>query len=117
MNRHPKYTHLEVHQFKKGQSGNLQGRPKGYQTILKELGYTKPVIATMVAEIMFLNENEVWAIAKSETEPVIRKLIARAFYNAGHSGEYKDIEDFMTILFGRSVPFIPEPEKKQADNV
>ena len=53
MNRNPKTEHLQIYKYKKGQSGNMQGRPKSYVTILKELGYTKPVIATMVAEIMF----------------------------------------------------------------
>ncbi len=71
------------------------------------------MIATMVAEIMFMNENEVWAIAKSETEPIIRKVIARAFYYASDNGKYKDIESFMTILFGRPVPFIPEPTENK----
>ncbi|HWY98915.1 MAG TPA: DUF5681 domain-containing protein [Bacteroidia bacterium] len=109
MNTKPKYEHLKVYKFKPGSSGNPAGRPKSYITVLKELGYTKPVIATMVAEIMFLTESEVWKIIKSEhTEPIIRVAIARAFSRAAYKGEYKYIADYMNILFGKPMPFIPE---------
>ena len=115
MNSKPKYSHLAVYKFKPGQSGNLAGRPKSYMTILKELGYTKPVIATMVAEIAFMPLEELYEIRDSRTEPAIRVAIAKSFCRAAYTGEYKYIADFLTILFGRPVPFIPEepaPETK-----
>ena len=109
MNPKPKISHLEIYKYKPGQSGNKLGRPKSYVTVLKELGYTKPVIATMIAEIMFMTHDEVWKIAKSEcTEPVIRKMIAMAFWKAGRSGEYKYVTDLMLILFGRPMPYTQE---------
>ena len=119
MNSHPKHDHLEIHQFKPGQSGNKLGRPKSYVTILKELGYTKPVIATMVAEIMFMSYNEVRKLEDSPTEPVIRKAIATSFRKAANYGEYKYIADYMIILFGRPIPYISESpqDSKVSDNV
>ena len=109
MNKNPKFSHLSVYKFKPGQSGNVNGRPKSYVTVLKELGYTKPVIATMAAELMFMTKEELWQVARSErVEPVIRVGIARAFYSYACRGNYKDIADIMNILFGRHMPFIPE---------
>lgn len=107
MNKNPKFSHLAIYKFKAGQSGNVNGRPKSYVTVLKELGYTKPVIATMVAEIMFMTGPEVNRIACSNTEPVIRVLIASAFRRGVYKSDYKYIESFMNILFGRNIPFIP----------
>jgi hypothetical protein len=115
MNPKPKFSHLAVYKFKPGQSGNVAGRPKSYMTILKELGYTKPVIATMVAELMFMPLDELYEIRDSRSEPAIRVAIAKSFCRAVYTGEYKYIADFLTILFGRPVPFIPEvpaPETK-----
>lgn len=106
MNSNPKFSHLAVYKFKPGQSGNLNGRPKSYVTILKELGYTKPVIATMVAEIAFMSYNELKAITNSDTEPVIRQAIAKAFMTASYKGDYKYISDYLAILFGRPVKYI-----------
>jgi|GEM_PF-3631159 hypothetical protein len=116
MNPKPKYEHLKTYKYKPGQSGNLAGRPKSYMTVLKELGYTKPVIATMVAEIMFMTEDEVWKILKSErTEPIIKVAIARAFSKASYKGEYKYIADYMNILFGRHIPYIPESPSTESN--
>jgi hypothetical protein len=56
-----------------------------------------------------MNIDEIDKLSDSRTEPVIRKVIARAFYNAGFSGEFNDIEDFLLILFGRPVPYIFQP--------
>jgi hypothetical protein len=109
MNHSPKTDHLQVYKFKPGQSGNKLGRPKSYVTILKELGYTKPVIATMVAEIMFMNEVEVRKLSDSNTEPIIRTIIAAAFHTCNYGGgDYKCIEPYMKILFGKPVPYTLE---------
>ncbi len=116
MNPKPKYEHLQVYKYKHGQSGNKLGRPKSYVTILKELGYTKPMIATMVAEIMMLNSNDIYKIVDSDTEPMIRKAISKAFCKAVYTGEYKYISDYMTILFGRPVPYIPEIHSPDNEN-
>jgi Family of unknown function (DUF5681) len=111
MNYKPKTAHLEIHQYKPGQSGNKSGRPKSSVTILKELGFTKPVIATMTAEIAFMSYPEVYQLAESRTEPILRRIIAEAFKSAAYDGEYRFIEPYMKILFGRTVPYIPEPPK------
>ncbi len=118
MNKNPKYEHLTQYKWQPGQSGNIQGRPKSYQTILKELGYTRPMIATMTAEIMFLSGREVRKIYDSETEPIIRSIIARAFLKANYTGEFHYIEPYLKILFGRPTPFIPEPpEDKPPESI
>lgn len=113
MNKSPKFSHLAVHRFKPGQSGNLAGRPKSYMTVLKELGYTKPVIATMVAELMFMPLDKLYEIRDSTTEPAIRVVIAKAFCKAAYYGEHKYIAGYLTIVFGQPVPYInlePGPE-------
>jgi hypothetical protein len=107
VNRQPKYEHLEGYKYKPGQSGNLKGRPKNYITVLRELGYSKPMLAVMVAEIAFMPYYKVRELANSDTEPSIRVTIARAFQRAAHSGEYKFIADYLVLLLGRPVPFIP----------
>jgi hypothetical protein len=116
MNKNPKFEHLTQYKWKPGQSGNSLGRPKAYQTILKELGYTQPVIAVITAEIAFLPYPQVEELAYSKTEPILKRIIAEAFRSACYDGEYKFIEPYMKILFGRTVPYIPEQENKGNEN-
>lgn len=108
MNKNPKHEHLLAHRYKPGQSGNKAGRPKSYLTVLKELGYTKPVIATMVAEIAFMKRYKVQELRESQTEPAIKVGIARAFYLYAYHGDYKYISDLMNLLWKCQVPYVPE---------
>lgn len=111
MNKNPKFQHLEVFKWKKGESGNIAGRPKSAITVLKELGYTKPVIATFTAEIAFMEMKELQNIRRrNDDEPAIRAVIAEAFGRAAYYGEYKYIEPFMKLLIGNPVPVLKWPE-------
>lgn len=111
MNHNPKTDHLTQYKWQKGVSGNKAGRPKAVDTILREMGYSKPVIAAMVAEIAFMRYHEVEEIADSANEPIIRTIIASAFKTArDYDGEYKYIEAYMKFLVGNPSP-LPTNEK------
>jgi hypothetical protein len=112
VNKNPKYEHLKVYRYKSGTSGNRNGRPKSYLTLLKELGYSTPMLAVMVAEIAFMPCEEVRELSLSTKEPAIRVTIAKAFSKATYSGDYRYISDFLSILTRMPVPFIqPVPNK------
>ena len=63
--------------------------------------------------------NEVDDLSYSKKEPIIRKIVAAAFRNASYDGDYKDIEPYLKILFGRPVPFIPKTpsEDKPSESI
>ncbi len=110
MNNAPKFDHLTQYKWKPGTSGNKGGRPKSVVTILKEMGYVKPVISAMVCEIMFMPYYQVSLISDDRNESVIRRAIAEAFREAAQSGEYKYITDYMKLI-PQFLPFNPEPVK------
>lgn len=112
MNKAPKYEHLALYKWQPGTSGNKNGRPKSVVTILKEMGYVKPVISAMVCEIMFMSMKQVRAIADDDSEPVIRQAIAEAFKEAAYSGEYKYIADYMKLL-PQSLPINIDPSHEK----
>ncbi len=116
MNYAPKFDHLTQYKWKPGTSGNKGGRPKSVVTILKEMGYVRPVISAMVCEIMFMPYHQVRHISDDENEPVIRRAIAEAFREAAQSGEYKYIADYMKLI-PQSLKINPEliPEKEDTD--
>lgn len=81
MNRNPKQQNLKP--FKKGQSGNLRGRPKKNYTVhidsIKKLGYTapsKPEYFEMIGLLFSMTEADLKEFASNVDNPYwIRLLI------------------------------------------
>jgi hypothetical protein len=97
----PKTEHLKPTQFKKGQSGNPNGRPplNPIQRALKEL--TVDTYREVVELVLTGNLDSLKEIAESKTAAAIQVGLARAFLKAIKEGNHEVIERMAERIVGK----------------
>jgi len=103
----PNPENIEKHQFKKGESGNLNGRPrKSFASINAELKAKGVVPLTKAAlieayELVFnTDEDELKRIASDDNTPYGLKLIIKELNNA--KTRSKALADYRDYMFGKA---------------
>lgn len=90
-----------VNRFKKGESGNLNGRPKRIYTILKEHGYSKEDIRDAFTHIGWQNEDDINEIIDDKEKPMILRLIAKAFKKGADKGDFRYVSEILQHVIGK----------------
>lgn len=103
-----------VNRFQKGESGNLNGRPKKIYTVLKESGYTKDDIRDAFSEIGWQNVDDLKEILEDETKPVILKVIAKAFLRGAEKGDFRYVSEILAHVVGKPKETIDQTITKQS---
>jgi hypothetical protein len=89
------------HQFKKGESGNPNGRPKKFTTLLKDSGYKQSEINDTIQSMLTLTLEELRSIHESDDATILEKTIANALYKSWRKGSLYSIETLLTRTFGK----------------
>ena len=92
---------VKGHEWKPGQSGNPNGRPKKIYTILKEKGFSKDDIKTAFHELAFYTEKELRSMSKDKTKPIITRIAAKQFLTAYDKGNWGAIKEILEHNIGR----------------
>lgn len=92
---------IQQHQFKKGQSGNPNGRPRKLVTLLKDIGYTKPDIETTIQNMMSMTIDELKGVWEDKNATVLEKTIAGAIRKSIEKGSLYSIETLLTRVYGK----------------
>jgi hypothetical protein len=89
--------------FKKGQSGNPNGRPKKIVTKLKELGYSKDDINQTYMNMCAMNRQELELIDKDKTGQytIIEQIIAGSLVKAHDKNSLFNLETLVTRVHGK----------------
>jgi hypothetical protein len=87
--------------FKKGQSGNPNGRPKSYVTGLKDAGYNMTEINMSIRNMLSMNIEELRKVYENPDATILEKTIAGAMRKSLEKGSLYSIETLLSRVFGK----------------
>ena len=97
----PKPENIEPHKFKKGQSGNPNGRPRKYVSLLKEQGYKLSEINDTIQVMMAMDMEELKSVWDNQKATVLEKTIAAAIRKSIEKGSLYSLETLLTRVYGK----------------
>jgi hypothetical protein len=88
-------------QFKKGESGNPEGRPRKYVSLLKEQGYKLSEVNDAIQVLISMNEDELHEVLDNENATILEMTIAKAMINSLSSGSLNSVETLLNRVYGK----------------
>lgn len=102
-------------EFKKGQSGNPNGRPKKFITQVTEAtGYKKSQITDCMLSMLKMPLLDIKRVADDPKTPSLEVMVARAIHGDCKRGELKNLSEILNRSFGKpheSVDMTTQGEK------
>jgi hypothetical protein len=92
--------HKNLIPFKKGQSGNPNGRPRKFVCLLKDMGYNKQDIDTTIQNMMAMTINELAEVFKDDNATVLEKTVANAIKKGIEKGTLYSLETLISRVYG-----------------
>jgi hypothetical protein len=87
--------------FKPGQSGNPNGRPRKYVSLLKEQGYKVSEINDTIQAMMSMDLEELKSVWDNPKATVLEKTIAAAMRKSLEKGSLYSLETLLTRVYGK----------------
>jgi NACalpha-BTF3-like transcription factor len=87
--------------FVKGQSGNINGRPRKYVTLLKEQGYKLSEINDTIQVMMSMDMEELNEVFKNPKATVLEKTIANSMNKSLQKGSLYSLDTLLTRVYGK----------------
>lgn len=90
-----------VNQFEKGQSGNPNGRPRKYVSLLKEQGYKLSEINDTIQNMMAMDVSELQKVNDNPKATIMEKTVAAAMIKSLKNGSLFSLETLLTRVYGK----------------
>ena len=87
--------------WKKGQSGNPNGRPRKFVCLLKDRGYNKQDIDTTIQNMMAMTIEELADVYKDNNATVLEKTVANAIKRGIEKGTLYSLETLLNRVYGQ----------------
>jgi hypothetical protein len=97
----PNKENIEKHEFKKGESGNPNGRPKKYVSALKEQGYKNSEINDCILVMISMDLDELKEVWQNPRATILEKTIANALRKSLEKGSLYSIETLLSRAVGK----------------
>ena len=91
----------EIQNWDKGVSGNPNGRPRKYVSLLKEQGYKLAEVNDCIQAIMSMDMQELKAVWDNPKATVLEKTIAGALRKSLEKGSLYSIDTLLTRVYGK----------------
>lgn len=87
--------------WKKGESGNPNGRPRKFVCALKDIGYRQSEINDTIQAMMSMTIDELKGVWEDKNATVLEKTIAGAIKKSIEKGSLYSIETLLTRVYGK----------------
>jgi hypothetical protein len=89
------------HQFPKGVTGNPNGRPRKYVSLLKEQGYRLSEINDTIQVMMSMDMQELKSVWDNPNATVLEKTIAAAMRKSLEKGSLYSLDTLLSRVYGK----------------
>lgn len=90
----------ELNQFQKGTSGNPNGRPRKYVSLLVEQGYKRSEINDTIQNMMAMTVDELKGVWDNPKATILEKTIASAMRKSIEKGTLYSLETLLSRVYG-----------------
>jgi len=98
VNPNPNISNLNP--FKKGESGNPNGRPRKYVSLLIEHGYKRSEINDTIQNMMAMTVDELKQVWDNPKATILEKTIASAMRKSIEKGTLYSLETLLSRVYG-----------------
>lgn len=87
--------------FKPGQSGNPNGRPRKYVSLLKEQGYKLAEINDCIQAMLSMDLEELKGVWENPKATILEKTIANSMRKSLEKGSLYSVETLLSRVYGK----------------
>lgn len=112
----PNKENIEKHEFKKGESGNPNGRPRKWISELKESGYKSSEVNDCILVMLSMTLEELADVYKNPKATILEKTVANALKRSLEKGSLYSLDTLLNRAVGKPKESIDHTTKGENIN-